>query len=146
MNRDKISQDELWDGLHGVVSNHSQMKAQDILKNYRGLWQIEAAFRVNKHDLKMRPIFHWNPRRIRSHILICFIAYAIMSYTKYELKKNKISLSFEEIRDELNRVQESVVYDEQTKTEFSLPSKITSHQRSIYKALNISLTDTTKII
>ena len=45
-----------------------------VLEQYRGLWQVEETFRVTKHDLNIRPIFHWTPARVRAHIAICFMA------------------------------------------------------------------------
>ena len=44
---------------------------------YIQLTEAEAAFRVHKSDLAIRPIWHHKERRIKAHILICFIAYAL---------------------------------------------------------------------
>lgn len=59
---DKIAAAARWDGLHGVVTNVRGMPAAELLARYRDLWQVERGFRVNKHDLKVRPIHHWTPR------------------------------------------------------------------------------------
>ncbi|MBI4129600.1 IS1634 family transposase, partial [Candidatus Peregrinibacteria bacterium] len=45
----KIANDALWDGMHGVITNVRDMSAVSVLSRYRGLWQIEEAFRINKH-------------------------------------------------------------------------------------------------
>ena len=34
---------------------------------YRGLWQVEERFRITRHDLRVGPIWHWTPDRIRAH-------------------------------------------------------------------------------
>jgi transposase len=148
LNQDKIDNEALWDGIHGVITNHhgNDLTSEQILKRYRGLWQIEAAFRVNKHDLRMRPIYHWSPRRIKAHILICFVAYSLTAFIKHKLLKEKIRLSFEEIKDELNRLQYSVVVDEKSKNKFILPSKLTKNQKAIYKALGLKIDQQAKII
>jgi transposase len=78
---DKVENDANWDGLHGVITNLSEDHSAKILERYRGLWQIEEAFRVNKHSLKMRPIYHWSPRRIRSHICLCYLTYAVAKHS-----------------------------------------------------------------
>jgi hypothetical protein len=53
------SEDTEWDGLHGIVTNAPEdQTAEELLNLYRGLWQIEEAFRLQKHDLKPRPIYH----------------------------------------------------------------------------------------
>lgn len=148
LNEDKILEESKWDGIHGVLTNESieKISAESVLTRYRGLWQIEAAFRVNKHDLKMRPIFHWTEKRIRAHILICFMAYTLLVNVRTKLKKLKINLSVEEIKEELNSLQESILRDNQTGRTFRLPSKITSNQRSIYKALNLSLNEKVTLV
>jgi len=76
------------------------------LSKYRGLWQIEEAFRINKHDLKMRPVYHWTEDRIRAHINICFLAYDLVKQA-IRLIKNQYNkpMGFEQIRNELAHVQ-----------------------------------------
>lgn len=99
VNEDKVLKEAEWDGIHGVLTNESKenISAENVLSRYRGLWQIEAAFTVDP-DLKMRPIFHWTEKRIRAHILICFMAYTLLINLRVKLKKLKINLSIEEIR------------------------------------------------
>ncbi len=75
IDKEKIEKAAKWDGLHGIITNHTEMSAQAVATHYRSLWQVEESFRINKHDLKVRPIFHWNPARIRAHIAIAFMAY-----------------------------------------------------------------------
>ena len=47
-----------------------------VMSHYHGLWQVEESFRITKHDLRVRPIWHWNSDRIRAHIAIAFMAFA----------------------------------------------------------------------
>lgn len=148
LNEDKVLKEAEWDGIHGVLTNESKenISAENVLSRYRGLWQIEAAFRVNKHDLKMRPIFHWTEKRIRAHILICFMAYTLLINLRVKLKKLKINLSIEEIKEELNSLQESILRENKTGRTFRLPSKITANQRLIYKALNLRLNEKATLV
>ena len=55
LNELKIEEHAKWDGIHGVITNHknNDLSTEEILIRYRNLWQIEAAFRLNKHDLKI---------------------------------------------------------------------------------------------
>ena len=64
LDEEKIRREERWDGVFGIVSSHAReaVSGAEIFARYRGLWQIEDAFRVNKRDLKMRPIYHWTPQ------------------------------------------------------------------------------------
>jgi transposase len=143
INEAKIAESAKWDGLHGVITSNCDEDSSKILERYRGLWQIEEAFRVSKHDLRMRPIYHWTEPRIRAHIAICFIAYTLVKQILYRLSIQKgLDLSFERIRDELAHIQASVLVDLTTKEKYILPSKATSTQKKIYKALGMNLTDT----
>lgn len=81
----KIASDVRWDGLHGVVTN-SELSPVEILSKYNDIWNVEAAFRVTKHDLKVRPVYHWKPRRIAAHIGICFVAYALVKHLEYRVR------------------------------------------------------------
>ena len=63
INFEKVEVDANWDGLHGFFTHISEDHSAKIMQCYRGLWQIEEAFRVNKHSLKMRLIYHSSPRR-----------------------------------------------------------------------------------
>ena len=139
LDEQKIKQDAMWDGIHGVITNHQDLDPESVLKKYRNLWQIEEAFRVNKHDLKMRPIYHWTPRRIEAHILICYMAYGLAAFIRRQLRQAKINLSFAKIRDELKYIQASVLKDTYTGKRFLLPSSGTPQQRAIYKALHLTM-------
>jgi transposase len=44
---------------------------------YLQLTQAEAAFRTEKTDLHLRPIFHHKTERVEAHILVCFLALAL---------------------------------------------------------------------
>jgi transposase len=89
---DKFNRDGQWDGLKGYLTNTNLTKEQTI-ENYGHLWKIEKAFRISKHDLKIRPIFHRVQRRIESHICIAFVAYKIYKELERQLKEKKSKLS-----------------------------------------------------
>lgn len=142
----KIEQDSAWDGMHGVITNIKDKTPLEILSRYRDLWRIEEAFRINKNDLKMRPIYHWKPKRIKAHIAICYIAFALLSYTRFKLNKAGLKISLNTLREELLHAQSSIVLDKTTKTYFSIPSKITENQKLIYKAFDLKRPQTPSIL
>ena len=102
-------QDSLWDGLHGMITNAKEESAQELLNRYKDLWQIEEAFRINKTDLKMRPIFHWKRSRIEAHIAICYLAFSMMVQIRKKLNDAGVKISVDRIRYQLGRVQRSVM-------------------------------------
>ena len=140
LDEEKIKAQGRWDGIYGIMTNHGpEVGGEEVFARYRGLWQVEDAFRVNKHDLKMRPVFHWTPRRIKSHILICYMAYALVAMVRYRLKRAGVDLSVERIREELGYIQASVVRDTGSGKRFLLPSKANDIQKAVYGALGLTL-------
>lgn len=143
---DKIQNDTQWDGLHGVITNVKDETCSRLLSRYRELWKIEEAFRFNKHDLKLRPVYHWKPERIRAHIAICYMAFALLSYSRIKLKEKGINISFEVMRDALIKAQSSLVRDTATNTVFSIPSKAGELQKTIYSAFGLTRQQTPVIL
>ncbi len=70
----KLLEEEKFDGYYVIVTNEHKKSDSEILSIYKGLWQIEDAFRVSKSDLKARPVFLSREDRIQAHFLTCFIA------------------------------------------------------------------------
>ena len=137
INEEKISADSKWDGLHGVITNLEKTPAVEILEKYRGLWQIEEAFRINKHDLKMRPIYHYTTPRIRAHLAICFLAFTLAKQATHRLRLQQRAMSFERIRNELLHVQSSLVIDRKTKKRYLIPAHVNPAQSQIYRAFGL---------
>jgi len=50
---------------------------RELWRAYTQLTQAEAAFRVHKSDLQLRPIWHQKEERVQAHILVCFLAYVL---------------------------------------------------------------------
>lgn len=145
LNEEKIASDSKWDGLHGVVTNASLPDVQ-VLSKYNDLWNVEAAFRVTKHDLAVRPVFHWKPRRIKAHIGICFTAYALTKHLEYRVKLQYKKLSIEKIRYALMKVQTSILFDKVKRIRYGLPSRMGKDARKIYNILDIKRSITPYII
>jgi hypothetical protein len=68
---------EQTDGCYLLRTNLEGHDAQTLWKTYIGLTQIEDCFRVTKHDMGLRPIFHHKQDRTRAHILVCFLSLAL---------------------------------------------------------------------
>jgi len=88
----KYSADVKWDGLKGYITNTSLTKDK-IIDNYSHLWKIEKAFRISKHDLKIRPIYHRLQKRIEAHVTINFVAYKVYKELERLLKEKETELS-----------------------------------------------------
>jgi transposase len=88
----KLADDTRWDGLKGYLTN-TKLTKEEIIDNYGHLWKIEKAFRISKHDLRIRPIFHRLKRRIEAHICISFVAYKVYKELERQLQVKKSGIS-----------------------------------------------------
>jgi len=146
LNEEKIQADSRWDGLHGVVTNAKDLSNQEILNQYNSLWQVEEAFRVTKHDLKVRPIYHFKPQRVKAHLAISFIAYALVKHLQYRVKLQYRKLSPEKIRQHLINVQTSILLNTKKRIRYGLPSRMSQEARKIYQVQAIERRITPYII
>ena len=89
---EKFNTDAIWDGLKGYVTN-TKLTNDEVIENYKSLWNIERAFRMSKTDLRIRPIYHRLKSRIEAHICISFTAYCIYKELERLLKQAKSNLS-----------------------------------------------------
>jgi transposase len=70
-------------GLKGYVTNlqacpdGTPVTAEFVINAYHRLFQIEKSFRMSKHDLQARPIYHHKRESIDAHLTIVFAALAI---------------------------------------------------------------------
>jgi hypothetical protein len=139
VNQDKIAQAQRWDGLHGVITNlPKSTNTTTILHQYRGLWQVEDTFRVSKHDLKVRPIYHWTPRRIQAHIALAFMSLLCVRHLQYRMALQARAVSPEKICNALTQVQHSVLEHQQTQRRYVIPSAISETGRQLYKVMGLT--------
>ena len=120
INMEKYEADAAWDGIKGYVTN-TTLTAEEVIANYSNLWFIERAFRINKFDLAVRPIFHRLRNRIEGHICICFTAYTIMLELERILKAAKSDITIyraQEIVKNMYAITYTLPKSKQTKRVF----------------------------
>ena len=127
--------------LEYTKSNDSDLSPEDAIDQYRGLWQVEESFRITKHDLKVRPIFHWTPNRIRAHLAISFMAFTCVRHLEYRIKLQYKELSPEVIRASLARVQVSILRGPD-REKYVIPSEASHEARKIYQVMGLSYSAT----
>jgi len=101
----KLREEEKFDGYYAIVTSEWQKSDEEIIEIYRGLWQIEDAFKVTKSDLKTRPVYLSRQDHIKAHFLICFVALVIARLLVLRLG-NKFSIP--KIVESLNRASGSL--------------------------------------
>lgn len=140
LNQDAIQKDAVWDGFHGIaVSKDACLKPIEALSCYRDLWHVEETFRIAKNTLKTRPIFHWIPRRIRSHILLCFITLFLERFLELQLRNNQNPMTPEKIRYALSNIHTTVFENIETKQKGKMQSTLSEDAKTIFQVLGLVL-------
>jgi transposase len=65
------------EGCYVLRTNVTDWTPEQLWHAYIQLTQVEAAFRIQKSDLALRPIWHQTASRVQAHILVCFLAYVL---------------------------------------------------------------------
>jgi transposase len=88
---DKVAQEKRFDGCYIVTSDvdKEQMNTVEVVHAYKSLTFVERAFRNLKTvQLEIRPVYHKNDERIRSHVFLCMLAY----YLQWHMEQRLASL------------------------------------------------------
>jgi transposase len=133
LDEELIEKDTKFDGYYAIQSSEDTLTAEQILTAYHSLWKIEESFRVMKHTIEVRPVYHWTERRIRGHLVVCFLSFLFMRMFEEALKR---SVSSEKIKEALRSI---------TVTEFNLEGKdyylknrMDKSAKTLFKALKVS--------
>ena len=131
----KILEDESWDGFYGIQCSKSDLSTNEVLDAYHRLWKIEESFRILKSTLQTRPMFHWSKKRIRGHLVICFIAFLLQRMLELRLTEQGCEHSPDRIRAAIEGLELSIVQIEGQ--EMYLRSKIMPLSADILRILKI---------
>jgi transposase len=84
INRDLEAKARALAGWKGYTTNLTGQKAQFVIDAYHQLWRIEKSFRMSKHDLQARPIYHHKRESIEAHLSIVFAAMAVSHWIEHQ--------------------------------------------------------------
>jgi transposase len=90
---DAIQREAALDGVYVVRTSEDSRhcSAEDVVRRYKSLAQVERAFRCLKGiDLRIRPIHHRSADHVRAHILLCMLAY----YVEWHMRRSLAPLLF----------------------------------------------------
>jgi len=128
----KIASESLLDGKFLVSTSSMKLDAADVVSGYTQLWAIERVFKDLKHTLDIRPVYHRLDDRIRSHILICWLAMVLVRYAE-----NMADRSWYQIEKALSDVTAGLIESEKMNLWYC--SDISDEAKDIFKKLNIAL-------
>ena len=119
-------------GIKGYYTNLSeaQLDNKTLIARYHELYKIEQAFRISKHDLQTRPIYHYKADPIKLHLLICFIA--LVASKNIELKTG---LSIARFIQETKKITDARLLNKITNKEASIRVNISKEVKEILRKL-----------
>ena len=97
------------EGCYILRTNVTDWKAENLWRTYIQLSEAEAAFRIQKSDLSIRPVWHQTAHRVRAHILVCFLAYALWKTLEHWQVRAGLGSSPRVVLDELATIHSTDV-------------------------------------
>jgi len=95
------------EGSYVLRTNVTDWTPESLWQTYVQLTEAEAAFRIQKSDLGLRPIWHQKAERVEAHILVCFLGYVLWKTLEQWQKRAGLGHSPRTILQELGRIQSS---------------------------------------
>ena len=132
----------LSEGCYLLRSNVTGWSDEELWKAYIQLTEAEAAFRIHKSDLGLRPIWHQKEERVLAHILVCFLAYVLWKTLSQRCQRAGLGHEPRRVFEELGRIQlVDVVLPTRQGTEIRrrCVTQPTDHQTILLTHLKINL-------
>ncbi|MFQ5886459.1 MAG: IS1634 family transposase [Anaerolineae bacterium] len=100
VNKTAIREASKRDGLWVIRTNDESLTREDLALAYKQGVRVEEAWKTMKSGLKVRPIYHRTPERIRAHIFLCVLALLLE-----RVVENACGWSWRKIRAELRSIK-----------------------------------------
>src|SRR2546422_1473999 len=97
------------EGCYMLRTNVADWTPEDLWRTYIQLTDAEAAFRIQKSELGLRPIWHQRADRVEAHILVCFLAYVLWKTLEQWQQRAGLGHSPRTVLEELRRIQSTDV-------------------------------------
>jgi hypothetical protein len=130
IDRKKIAAEERLDGKYLLTTSDPNLSAEDVALGYKQLLEAERSFRDLKGILRLRPVFHSKAERIRSHVLICFLALVII-----RVADDRTHQTWRMIRAELGTIRQG--HFRSTEGEFTQTTELSQGQRELHRDMQI---------
>jgi len=95
----------LSEGCYLLRTNIADWTDEDLWKTYIQLTEAEAAFRIHKTDLSIRPIWHQKKERVLAHILVCFLAYVLWKTLGQNCQRAGLGQEPRRVFEELGKIR-----------------------------------------
>jgi hypothetical protein len=137
LDEEKLKEAAKFDGYFAIQTNLTNASPAEILEHYSGLWKVEQTFRITKYNLKIRPVFHYNPARIKAHFAICYIALNLVRTVEFMMKSHKCYVPLEQLTQLLQQVMTITITSDGKK--FNIAKDFPVELTEIYKCLKAKI-------
>jgi transposase len=123
--------EEVIDGLLLLETTDLTSPAEEIVKRYKELAEIERGWRSLKSTLLLRPVYHWTEERIRAHVFICVLALQVERWMRKKLNGTSVPAAIRQLR----QIKMVEIIDADGKR--LLPTRTTPEQKEILLKLSV---------
>lgn len=104
---DRIQAEGVRDGLYllGTNATSEQIPNWGVLSHYKNLLEVEDAFCHLKDYLRVRPVFHYRPDRVRNHVRICFLAYWLTAKLEQQWRQKDQTIEVHNLLRQLQTIR-----------------------------------------
>ena len=130
------------DGCYLLRTNVTDWSDEDLWKAYIQLTEAEDAFRIQKSDLSIRPVWHQKEDRVRAHIFVCFLSFVLWKTLGQQCKRAGLGDEPRRVLSELSEIRLVDVVlptDGGQEIRTSCVTRPTEHQRILLDKLGLRL-------
>jgi len=129
VDRAKVRDEARLDGKYLIITSDDTLSAEDVALGYKNLLEAERGFRDLKGTILLRPVFHRREDRIRSHVLVCFLALVIIRVAELRAQN-----TWRAIGDQLGQIKLGF---RSPAGEFTQRTELSAEQRQLLKTLGV---------
>jgi len=130
IDRAKIRDEARLDGKYLISTSDDTLSAEDVALGYKNLLEAERGFRDLKGTIRLRPVYHRREDRIRSHVLICFLALVIVRVAELRAQSTWRTIGDQLAQIKLGRFRSP-------DGEFTQRTELSTEQQRLLKALGV---------
>jgi transposase len=132
----KIASEKKFDGIY-VLRTNTDLSAKEAALAYKGLWQVERAFREMKTTFEIRPVYLSREDRIKGHIAVCFLAFCLqVTFLRIVRGEEKLKeLSARSMLQELSEVR--MVHLKAGDAEYRIRTELSPGASAIFQAAEV---------
>jgi len=99
-----LKEEARYDGKY-VLRTNCSLSPEEVAEAYKSLWQVERTFRELKSGLDLRPIYHRTEKRVRGHVMVCFLALVLEMALRRKIKALGEDISYDELLFDLSQLK-----------------------------------------